>query len=200
MTSTKLCTKCKNRFPVSLETWRKTNVGNFHDEDCLVEYIHGKAVKKREKIERRQAITKRKEFKKKKAISKGLAHWRKATQKVINKYVLIRDKDLPCISCGIQNHEISSRALTGSEWHAGHFKSVGSSPAMRYDLRNIAKQCFSCNLHLSGNIEGYKRGIVARYGQDRLDFLMIDRTARNDTIEHLAKIRKTMNKRIRRAM
>ena len=58
-------------------------------------------------------------------------------------------------------------------WHIGHYYSVGSSPALRYDRLNTHIQCSVCNTHLSGNINGtattigYKSGIVNRYGDKK---------------------------------
>lgn len=139
----------------------------------------------------------KRERQKKRDEVKGLKHWIKVTQRDFNAYILVRDADLPCISCGIHNHEISCNSLRGSEWHAGHFLSVGSHPELRLNAKNVNKQCSICNAHLSSNRPGYEQGIVARFGQDRLDWLLGPHDQLNATIEYLARFRKVINKRKR---
>ena len=77
-------------------------------------------------------------------------------QTVFNKYIRLRDKDLPCISCGNM----------ANSWDAGHYRSVGAAPQCRFDEQNVHKQCVHCNQHKSGNAIEMRRGIVARLGAD----------------------------------
>lgn len=173
--------------------------------DCANAYLKsdkGIAQKAKTKIrlEKKAESKKRREWADTKKQVKGLTHWENATQKVVNQFVLFRDKDLPCISCGIKNHEISSNGLTGSEWHAGHFISVKVSSFLRFHLWNINKQCCICNQHLSSNRSGYEAGIIARYGQPRLDWLIENknRLVLNRDIAYLEKMRKSFRKHMRK--
>lgn len=190
-TATRKCCGCKERYVQALPTWFRTpsNVW-FHDRVCASIYAIN-----RQKAANEKAAKKERREKKIKVL--GLPHANKLTQPIINAYVLLRDRNRPCISCGIQNHEISSKGLTGSEWHAGHFLSVGSHPEIRYHLWNINKQCSICNHHLSSNRAGYEQGIIARYGQERLDWLKGRHEMPHITIEYLAKIRKVFAKKKR---
>lgn len=86
------------------------------------------------------------------------------TQRAFNAYIRERDKHLPCISCGRPNDGLHQR-------HAGHFLSVGSHPALRFDPDNCHAQCSVCNNHLSGNLHGYRPNLVARIGQERVERL-----------------------------
>ncbi len=58
------------------------------------------------------------------------------------------------------------------DWCCGHFKTVGSSGHLRYDVKNTYLQCNRyCNMGLSGNIAGnkntvgYKEGLKIRFGE-----------------------------------
>jgi hypothetical protein len=82
-------------------------------------------------------------------------------QRAFNAYIRERDKGLPCISCGRPDDGLHQR-------HAGHFLSVGSHPALRFDPDNCHAQCSVCNNHLSGNIHGYRPSLIARIGEDRV--------------------------------
>jgi hypothetical protein len=61
----------------------------------------------------------------------------KLAQDAVNAFIRERDKHKPCIVHGYE----CPYASTG--WHAGHFKSVGSHPELRYNTWNIHKQCAS---------------------------------------------------------
>lgn len=89
------------------------------------------------------------------AESKPLSHWLELTQRVVNAYVLARDADRPCISCGCWD---------AFAFDAGHFLSRGARPELRFDLSNIHKQCAACNRHKGGNQVQYRLGLVARIG------------------------------------
>ena len=83
-------------------------------------------------------------------------------QAAVNAYVRARDANLPCVSCG-RHHE--------GQWHAGHYRSTGSRPDLRFDLANIHKQCAPCNSHLSGNLIPYRAELIRRVGQAEVDRL-----------------------------
>ena len=86
----------------------------------------------------------------------------KLAQAAVNAYVRARDARLPCVSCG-RHHE--------GQWHAGHYRSTGSRPDLRFDPANIHKQCAPCNNHLSGNLIPYRAELIRRVGQAEVDRL-----------------------------
>ena len=131
-----------------------------------------------------------------KAKAKGLQHWLKVTQVVFNRYIRERDKGLGCISCGKHAHMMGGSGL-GGVFDAGHYKSVGSSPELRFETKNVNGQCRDCNGFKGGMPKEYAKGIVARYGQDRLEWLEGHHEAKHYTIEDLADMRKELNKKIR---
>ena len=115
------------------------------------------AKRSREKSERKQLASR------KEAI-KPRAKWLAETQSVVNALVRWRDRDDGCISC-------DKPSTWQGQWHASHFKSVGSSPALRFDLSNIHKSCSVCNNWLSGNIGAYRLRLIVKIGQEEVDRL-----------------------------
>jgi hypothetical protein len=81
----------------------------------------------------------------------------KELQTAFNQWIRARDAGLPCISCG-------RPASWRGQWDAGHYRSVGSNPASRFDPLNVNKQCGPCNVHLSGNLIAYRAGLVKKIG------------------------------------
>jgi len=111
------------------------------------------------------------------------SYWEKKLQVLVNRHVLKRDIGKPCISC--DKTRIQTARMQGSNFHAGHYKTVGGHPELRFELRNIFKQCAHCNMHNSGNIRGYIAGIIKRKGQAELTWLDGPHEAKNYTIADL---------------
>jgi hypothetical protein len=83
-------------------------------------------------------------------------------QKNFNAWVLQRDKDKPCISCG--------RFHQGA-WHAGHYLSRGARPELATHPDNVHKQCAPCNVYLHGNLIAYRASLIERIGLDAVERL-----------------------------
>ena len=83
-------------------------------------------------------------------------------QTAFNAWVRARDAHESCVSCG-RMHE--------GQWHAGHYRSAGSRPDLRFDPANVHKQCAPCNTHLSGNLIPYRVTLLSRIGQAGVDRL-----------------------------
>lgn len=93
---------------------------------------------------------------------KPKAQWLREAQKEFNAYIRLRDKNKPCISCG-RHHQ--------GQYHAGHYRSVGACPELRFIELNVHKQCAPCNNHLSGNIGEYRINLVKLIGVDKVEWL-----------------------------
>lgn len=77
-------------------------------------------------------------------------------KKSFQRYVRLRDKDLPCISCNNSNT---------NDWAGGHYFSAGMYSGLMFDERNCHKQCNThCNKYLSGNLLEYRKGLIKRFG------------------------------------
>ena len=114
---------------------------------------------------------------------KRKADWIKEAQREFNHFIRLRDKDQPCICCGRESTKVD--ALGAHGWDCGHYRSVGSAPHLRYDLRNLAKQCARCNVHLGGNLINYRIGLVNRYGESFVQELEADQAPKHYTKDDL---------------
>jgi 5-methylcytosine-specific restriction endonuclease McrA len=60
-----------------------------------------------------------------------------------------------------------SKDLSGSSRHLGHFISSSiCSTELRYDLKNLRIQCYSCNIHKSGNWLTYENRLKKENGEN----------------------------------
>jgi hypothetical protein len=103
-----------------------------------------------------------KEWKEKKKILKKKL--KKYTEKIndakkpFQKYCRIRDKNLPCISCGA--------TYSNPHWHGGHYKKAEVYRGVIFDEINCNKQCVQCNYYKDGNEANYRIGLVIKYGEE----------------------------------
>jgi hypothetical protein len=72
-------------------------------------------------------------------------------QKDINKIIRLIDVGCPCISSGRKYRD---------DDQAGHFYSIGSNPALRFNLLNLWNQSIKDNMHNSGNLLNYRQSLV----------------------------------------
>jgi hypothetical protein len=82
-------------------------------------------------------------------------------QAAFNEWVRLRDATQPCISCGTYQ----------GEWHAGHYRSVGSEPALRLEPDNCHRQCARCNVYMNGNLAAYRVNLIKKIGLERVEWL-----------------------------
>lgn len=115
-------------------------------------------------------------------------------QKAFNKYIRERDYFLPCISCGLFKEQ-----KFGGVYDAGHFRSVGSSPHLRFVENNCHKQCVACNQHESGNHSAYRIGLIEKIGIERVEEIEADQTPRHYTKDEMRELKKLYNQKARDA-
>ena len=116
----------------------------------------------------------------------------KVAQTAFNAFVRARDADKPCISCG------KPPSTETNQTDAGHFRSVGSAPHMRFVEDNVHGQCKHCNQFLAGNVLAYRKGLIERIGLTRVEQIESDQTVRKYTKEGLQEIAKHYNAETRR--
>lgn len=118
----------------------------------------------------------RKDIKVRKEKLKSRADHLKDTQHAFNAWIRARDAALPCVSCG-RHHE--------GQYHAGHYRTVGASPELRFEPLNAWKQCAPCNNHLSGNLIKYRISLLQRIGEEKVAWLEGPHEAKRYTVEEL---------------
>ncbi|WJR24940.1 recombination protein NinG [Pseudomonas asiatica] len=136
-----------------------------------------------------KAITKqtREDLKERRETLKTRREHMAEAQKAFNAYIRERDVGLPCISCDStpSDHDL----ITGSRWDAGHYRSVGACPELRFEPLNVHRQCVKCNRNLSGNAVEYRIRLVKRIGADQVEWLEGPHKALRLTIEDLQAIK-----------
>jgi len=140
--------------------------------DCAVVIARAKQAKERKSFEQRE----RREIKLRKEKLKSRDDHLKDTQRAFNTWIRARDAQLPCISCG-RHHK--------GKYDAGHYRTVRSNPALRFEPLNCHKQCVPCNQHKSGDIVNYRLSLVLRIGQDKVDWLEGPHEAKKYTVQEL---------------
>lgn len=122
-----------------------------------------KAEAKRIKAKHEAEKADRKLLAEKKKQVKPLSYFIKQAQQAFNEFIRYRDREDACISCG-RHHE--------GQYHAGHFRTTGANPELRFNEDNCHRQCAPCNNHLSGNLIEYRPALIAKIGRARFDALM----------------------------
>jgi len=168
------CRHCKDWFKTELE--KQVTCGKVN---CAIEY--GKSsFKKQRKQENEQ--------KKKEVNIDSKGGLKDKVQKVVNKYIRIRDQYKPCVSCG------KSEVM---QFDAGHYENVHGHPQLRFNTLNIHKQCSHCNCQLSANKVPYREELIKRIGLDKVEKLEQDQSVKKYDVEYLERLRKVFNKKIR---
>jgi hypothetical protein len=106
----------------------------------------------------------------------------KAAQIAFNSYIRARDMGKPCICCG------KPLGTEPNSFDAGHYRSVGSAPHMRFVEDNVHGQTKYCNNYLASNPVGYRKGLIERIGLTRVEQIESDQTVRKYTREGLQEI------------
>lgn len=173
---------CKN--PACRATFVPQRLGQ-----AVCTYTCGLAIKdvNQEKARKSLDQVERKEIKVRKEKLKSRADHLREAQAAVNEFIRLRDAHLPCISCDSlpSDHDL----LTGSRWDAGHYRSVGACPELRFEPLNIHRQCVRCNRNLSGNAVEYRIRLVLRIGAEKVDWLEGPHTARKYTVEEIKAIK-----------
>ena len=144
--------------------------------ECSLSHSRKKAQTK-VKVEIRQAKEK----------LKSRSEWLKEAQAAFNAWIRYRDEGLPCISCN---------GLTGKR-NAGHYRSVGAAPELRFEEKNCHIQCEKCNSYLSGNLIAYRKNLLVKIGIDSLEWLEGKHEAKHYSIEQIKEIKQLYKQKLK---
>ena len=106
----------------------------------------------------------------------------KLAQTAFNAFIRARDAGKPCICCG------KPLSAEPNSFDAGHYRSVGSAPHMRFVEDNVHGQNKHCNNYLGGNHVAYRQGLIARVGLPAVERIEADDTLRKYTKEGLIEL------------
>ena len=143
------------------------------------------AQSKRAKAEKVAQVQERRADKAKREKLKTKGGWTREAQTAFNAFIRTRDAGKPCICCG----RTGAGEMHGGEWDAGHYRSRGAAPHLRFDERNVHAQLKQCNRYASGNIVGYRAGLIERIGLEAVEALEADQAPRHYSIEELRGIK-----------
>lgn len=122
----------------------------------------------------------RKVYREQKEKLKTRSDYLKEAQVEFNRFIRLRDSGKVCISCKRRNNV---------KVNAGHYRSVGAFPELRYCEDNCHLQCEHCNTFLSGNLVEYRKALIQRIGIERAEWLEGPHEPKKYTIEELKALR-----------
>lgn len=183
------CRYCKTKFEAS------SSMSRFCSPKCAYAWLmtdEGQAKHKKVKAKMQRERTSAK-----KEALKTRSEWLRDLQKAFNEFIRLRDADQPCISCGITSEQLAEK-WRGGKWDAGHYRSVGSSPHLRFNESNCHKQCKKCNNQLSGNIVEYRKGLIQRIGQEAVEQIEADQKPLKLSISEIKELLKHYRAEVRK--
>lgn len=156
---------------------------------CAIE--HGKAITARQKAKARQAERAKDRAARESFKTRG--DWTREAQAAFNAFIRARDQATghPCISSG--------RPLdwSGNAVDAGHYRSVGSAPHLRFNEDNVHAQSKHDNQYKAGNAIDYRLGLIERIGLARVEALEADQEPRHYSIDDLKLIKATYKAKLK---
>lgn len=174
---------CRSELPPVKQCESLFQRKGFCGTGCVADHARAKNEQRRAKEARREKEQRRDRLKTK-------SDWTKEAQKAFNSYIRERDYGMPCASCGSMPEKKYGGAMDCS-----HYRSVGAAPHMRFNVFNAAAACVKCNRYLSGNVAELRKGLINRFGREKMLQIESDQSSKRYTIEHLQRIKKIMNKK-----
>ena len=126
------------------------------------------------------------ETRRRKEKAKSRGDWLKEAQVSFNRYIRERDSSLACVSCD-RHHQ--------GQYHAGHYRTVGAHPELRFSEINCHKQCAPCNNHKSGNIVEYRIILSGRITDREMAWLEGPHEPAKYTIDDIKEIKALYNRK-----
>lgn len=116
---------------------------------------------------------------------------KRKAQEIFNKFIRLRDRKEPCISCG---HDFNGE--NPRQMHCGHYRPQGGNSLWRYEEKNCHAQCSICNNHLSGNLVPYRENLIKKIGLEEVVILEDTNTIKRWTKEELQEIIKIYKEKV----
>jgi hypothetical protein len=182
--ATPRCRQCRERFTPA-------RPGQVIHEGCAEAWALSQIAKRNAKAAKADRAVTRGKLEK----MKRLPELKADAQKAFNEFIRLRDAGKPCICCGRTKTAVDGLGSHG--WDAGHYRSVGSAPGLRYDESNCHRQLVYCNRHGAGRAVDYRIGLIARIGLAGVERLEADNTVKKWTREELLAIRDEYRAKVR---
>lgn len=140
----KKCHQCKKPFTPFSSLAKTCSV------ECSIIHVRGERVKKQ-----------RSQDKIKKELLKTRGDWLIELQAIFNQFIRMRDEGGVCISC----------QKPPKKKNAGHYRSVGACPELRFNELNVHLQCEHCNTSLSANLINYRINLIKKIGVQNVEYI-----------------------------
>lgn len=179
----KTCKICKAEFSPRNSLQKACSV------PCAMEVVKADKAKEARTIERKERAERRE---KKEGFKTRREHLREA-QQAFNEFIRWRDRIAghPCISSG------KPLDWSGNQTDAGHWRSVGAAPHLRFNELNCHAQSKHDNRFLSGSAVDYRIGLIKRIGLEAVEMLESDNTVKRYTVEELKAIKAKYRAKVR---
>ncbi len=166
-----------------------------HDAKCILEYQRHKEGKKLLAEQRKQEKVARADLRKRKERLKSKGDHMREAQAAFNRFVRVRDYGKPCISSG--RPLAWGDSTVGGKIDAGHYRSRGAAPHLRFNLFNCHAQSKQENRDRSGNATDYRLGLIDRIGLFRVERLEQDHSTRKFNVFYLKRVKSIFTRRAR---
>lgn len=149
------CKHCKDKF-IPKQFLQKYCM---EKDECISEFLKGMRSKNAKEVKKKEAVEKKKTLDQLKTRSQ----WLEDLEYWFNRFIRLRDADLPCISCG---------TVEFVKYDAGHFWPAGNYSFLRFHEDNVHKQCSNfCNKNKHGNLGEYRPRLINKIGLERVTWL-----------------------------
>jgi len=179
----KKCKNCRGTFtPIS-------SLSQACGLECAIALVD----KEKAKAARAKRLQEHRADKVKREKLKNIATLIREAQVAFNAFIRERDKQAGhrCIS--------SNRPLdwSGNGVDAGHYRSRGAAPHLRFNEANCHAQSKQDNRYGSGNVVEYRLNLIARIGLAAVEALEADNTVHKWTREELIEIKATYQRKLK---
>lgn len=172
------CKHCKEKF----EQYQFNN--KFCKElDCQV--AKGLFLVDKQRAQKLKEINK--DVRQRKEKLKTKSDYLKELQVVFNKWIRLRDDGLNCISCN----------KPPKKKNAGHYRSVGSCPELRFEPLNVHLQCEYCNTYQHGNLIPYRQNLIKKISISSVEWLEFNHEPKHYTIPELIIMKEEYREKIK---
>lgn len=175
----KKCKNCKKYFKQTYSTLQVCC-----STKCAIEYSKAKKEKQQNDLNKLRQETKQRD---------KITTLIKSVAIICHKYIRLRDKNKPCISCGTPYKP---------DFDAGHFYPAGKFSTLKFNENNIHGQCIKCNRFNEGNESEYRTNLHLRLSNEQINELdELARLEKQNTFkwsrEKLIEIRNYYNEKIK---
>lgn len=173
----KICKQCKHGFDPARP------MQTVCSPLCASRYVRSKKKEEREEVKRRKESV------------KSRSKWLSECQAVINKYVRLKAfcNGEGCYTCGA-----TPLQKRGGTYDAGHFRSVGSAPHIRFWIPQIRLQCTTCNRHKGGVALLFRQALVRDHGNQWVEDLEARQEVAKFTVDYLKRLKDVMGRKVKR--